>query len=569
MKVREDRAGRSAGDGGFPGASQLAALRAWYAGLPARAAVVQYLGQSKATGQSSRAMLGDIRRQLASYAKVRHRDDLAAVMEHPASERERRARAVENAIEKLRHLPVPAPLVTDAVERWLPGRAARALKNSGIQTLADLTVRVPRRRRWWAAIPGLGSRSARLVEEFFAAHPTLTERARALVVVPRTETSPWEHLVVPHEVDGSRGAFRAPQATCTLSAGNDYEAVQAWLGLQDSTPTRRAYRKEAERLVLWAILERGKALSSLTTEDAIAYRTFLRRPSPRERWVGPARPRTSAEWRPFQGPLAPRSVAYALSVIGALYRWLIEQRYALANPFAGVKVKGTSRGAAFDGSRVFTEHEWTLIRSTADGVEWIGGWSEEGAQRLRFVLDFWYATGLRPSEMVDARLGAIEHDAQDDVWLNVVGKGSKYGKVVLPLLARGALDRYLAQRRLPVTRSRWNPKTALVPGLQEDATGITASRLWAVMRRFFLHAAEALVSASPSTADKLKNATPHWMRHTHATHALALGVELTTVRDNLRHASVATTSVYLHTDEVKRARQIGEAFPAQFANRPK
>ena len=241
----------------------------------------------------------------------------------------------------------------------------------------------------------------------------------------------------------------------------------------------------------------------------------------------------------------------------------------MANPFAGVKVKGTSRGAAFDGSRVFTEHEWTLIRSTADGVEWIGGWSEEGAQRLRFVLDFWYATGLRPSEMVDARLGAIEHDAQDDVWLNVVGKGSKYGKVVLPLLARGALDRYLAQRRLPVTRSRWNPKTALVPGLQEDATGITASRLWAVMRRFFLHAAEALVSASPSTADKLKNATPHWMRHTHATHALALGVELTTVRDNLRHASVATTSVYLHTDEVKRARQIGEAFPAQFANRPK
>jgi site-specific recombinase XerD len=211
---------------------------------------------------------------------------------------------------------------------------------------------------------------------------------------------------------------------------------------------------------------------------------------------------------------------------------------------------------------VFTEHEWTLIRSTADGIEWIGGWSEEGAQRLRFVLDFWYATGLRPSEMVDARLGAIEQDVQDDVWLNVVGKGSKHGKVALPLLARGALDRYLAQRRLPVTRTRWNPKTALVPGLEEDADGITASRLWAVMRRFFLHAAQALASVSPSTADKLKHATPHWMRHTHATHALARGVELTTVRDNLRHASVATTSVYLHTDEVKRARQMGEAFPA-------
>lgn len=53
------------------------------------------------------------------------------------------------------------------------------------------------------------------------------------------------------------------------------------------------------------------------------------------------------------------------------------------------------------------------------------------------------------------------------------------------------------------------------------------------------------------------------MRHTHATHALARGAELTTVRDNLRHASVATTSIYLHTDEVKRARQIGDAFAAR------
>ncbi|MDP9606094.1 UNVERIFIED_ORG: site-specific recombinase XerD [Variovorax paradoxus] len=550
---------------GFPTLSQLAALRAWYAGLPARAAVAQYLGQSRATGQSSRAMLSGIRRQLAEFARQRHRDDLALLIAHPAAEREERARAVRDAIEKLQQLPLPVPMVTDSVDRWLPTRAARALQTSGIRTLADLTLRVPRRRRWWAVVPGLGARSARQIEEFFAANPELTERAWALVVAPRTEISPWEHLIVPQEVDGSRGTFRAPQATCTLSASNDYEAVRAWLSLQESAATQRAYRKEAERLMLWAILERGRALSSLTTEDAIAYRAFLRRPSPRERWVGPARPRTSAEWRPFQGALAPRSVAYALSVIGALYRWLIEQRYALANPFAGVKVKGAGQGGAFDGSRVFTEHEWSLIRSTADGIEWIGGWSQEGAQRLRFVLDFWYATGLRPSEMVDARLGSIEPDAQGDTWLNVVGKGNKRGKVALPLLARGALDQYLAQRGLPVTPSRWSPNTALLPGLTEDAAGISASRLWAVMRRFFLHAAQALESVNAFVADKLKRATPHWMRHTHATHALARGVELTTVRDNLRHASVATTSVYLHTDEVKRARQIGEAFPARIS----
>jgi hypothetical protein len=74
---------------------------------------------------------------------------------------------------------------------------------------------------------------------------------------------------------------------CLLKASNDYEAVQSWLSLHESAATQRAYRKEAERLILWAIVERDCALSSLTTDDAIAYRSFLRRPTPHERWIGP------------------------------------------------------------------------------------------------------------------------------------------------------------------------------------------------------------------------------------------------------------------------------------------
>lgn len=65
---------------------------------------------------------------------------------------------------------------------------------------------------------------------------------------------------------------------------------------------------------------------------------------------------------------------------------------------------------------------------------------------------------------------------------------------------------------------------------------------------------------SPALAAKLRRASPHWMRHTHATHALARGAELTTVRDNLRHASISTTSIYLHGDDVKRAKQMNAAF---------
>jgi len=83
-----------------------------------------------------------------------------------------------------------------------------------------------------------------------------------------------------------------------------------------------------------------------------------------------------------------------------------------------------------------------------------------------------------------------------------------------------------------------------------------------VLRRFFLLAAEAIEADHAPLAKKLRCASPHWMRHTHATHALGHGAELTTVRDNLRHASVSTTSIYLHSDEVKRAQQIAQAFSA-------
>ncbi len=569
MKTRQTRPPASVSDPRLPDADSLAALRGWYAGLTSRAAVARYLPGHRASGESSRAMIGRIRRRLVAFAESRHRLDLAAVFQHAPMDRQRQASAVERAIHALRSLPAPQPQITDAVELWLAARTANALLAHDIRTLADLTVRIPRRQRWWTGIKGLGVSGARAVEEFFAGHPQLSERARALITIERPAgIVPWEQLRLPHEVDGSEGSFRAPRDACTLNATNDYEAVQAWLALHETAATQRAYRKEAERLILWAIVERGRALSSLTTDDATAYRTFVRRPTPRGRWVGPPRPRNSVEWRPFTGGLSARSASYALTVLCALFRWLIEQRYVLANPFAGIKVRGAALRPALDTARGFTETEWLLIRTIADGLEWSYGWSVPAAQRLRFLLDFGYATGLRASELAGAVLHDIRVDGCGDYWLHLVGKGSKPGKVALPPLATSALDQNLLERRLPLTRERWNPKTTLIASLREDeAAGITGARLWRVMRRFFLKAAEVLESDHPTLAEKLRRASPHWMRHSHATCALEHGAELTSVRDNLRHASISTTSMYLSGNDTRRARQFTEAFCQRKASR--
>lgn len=543
----------------YPDASLLAALRAWYAGMPSREAVERYCPSALGDGTSARGVLGRLRRQLADFSVSRHRDDLAKLFQCAAAERIRYSKAVTRALEILPSLPLAQPQISDPIDAWLPLRAVGTLRQHGIKTLADLTVRIPRRRRWWSVIPGLGLRSARRIEAFFAAHPALTERARTLVAATPAPVVPWEHICLPDDVDGSQGAFRAPRQMCALAATNDHQAIGAWLALHEATETQRAYRREAERLLLWAILERRKALSSLTSEDATAYRAFLRHPAPRARWVAPARPRSSPEWRPFTGALSPDSIAYALSVLGAMFRWLIEQRYVLANPFAGLKVRGAQRNGKLDTSRAFTSGEWNLLRAIADGLEWSHGWTTPAAQRLRFLLDFGYATGLRAGELVGVTLGGIEIGARGERWLHLVGKGAKTGKVVLPSLARDALDQYLLQRGLPVTPARWSPDTPLLGSL-EEAGGVTPPRLRQVLRRFFQTAADAIRADHPSLADKLLRATPHWMRHTHATHALAQGATLTTVRDNLRHVSITTTSIYLDDDEVQRTRQIEQIF---------
>lgn len=550
----------------FPTADELAAFRASMEGFSSRRAVERFAPKLLGDGASARAVLGRVRRALQTAARDRGCPELVDLFDSTKTRAgTRRAATVAAAIDELRNARPRAPFVGDAVGEWLSPRTAASLEAAGIKTLAGVAVRMTRRKQWWFDIPGLGLAGARRLAKFFGEHPELAERTEA--AVPATVISgvvPWESLTLPGALDGSSGQFRAPVENCTLAARNDYAAASAWIDRQESPATRRAYTKEAERLILWAIVERGKPMSSLTAEDATAYRAFLRQPTPRTRWVGPPRPRTSSEWRPFAGALAANSIKYTVSVLGAMYRWLAEHGYLLSNPFAGMKVRGATSSAPLDAQRVFSQGEWSLVRVVADGLEWSYGWTKGAAQRLRFLVDFCYSTGLRASEFTGSNLGNLEVKPSGETWLHLVGKGDKEGKVSVPPLGRDALAQYLVQRGLPTSPSKWNPNCPLLARIDEEGdAAIGPNRLWTVVRRFFETAASVLEEQNPALAKKLRQASPHWMRHTHATHALERGADIITVRDNLRHASIATTSTYLHSDEAKRDREMSAAFGAR------
>ncbi|WP_219805758.1 A24 family peptidase, partial [Ralstonia pickettii] len=128
-------------------ASFLDALRAWHAGLSSRQAVAQYLGQERARGQSSRAVLGRIRRRLAALARERGRPALR----HPLRRRhlEQRGQIVAAALACQRGKPA-----ANATEHGARGLAARPLLPqvlrhglSGAQAGMPGAQRVEERRR--------------------------------------------------------------------------------------------------------------------------------------------------------------------------------------------------------------------------------------------------------------------------------------------------------------------------------------------------------------------------------------------------------------------------------------
>jgi site-specific recombinase XerD len=561
-------------------------------------------------------------RGLEGFSQQEQAEAYAAAYGPQARRLKRRDRLVRrqlDALHWLEALVAEPPRAGDAVTAWLHPALATRLEAAGVFTLHQLVERINGLgQSWHGGLRGIGATKAQRIVAWLRAHEgsiglplgahvalprsRLPAQALQTVVAAGTGIRPLEKIVVPAELDGRQGLYRRPQAQCLLAAGNDYEALLAWInakqgltaeeqraaaarrrarsaGPQEAalprvlSHTQRAYRKEAERFLLWAILVRGKALSSMAQEDCVAYRDFLADPQPRSLWCGPrGRERWSPLWRPFEGPLSPRAVAQALTILRNLYAFLVQQGYLVGNPWAGVAVP---RGAAprIDAGRSLTLAQWAFVR------EQLALQPDNGStRRLRAALLLLYATGLRLSEAVAARAGDLQWvayppDAQDaeevSGWvLRVVGKGRRLREVPVPPPVAQALLDYLASRGLEPDPAHPQTTRAHLLGLASDAgeraprlhagavdpaAGIAPNTLYDQLKTYFGHCARVLEAQGDARgAQRLAAASTHWLRHSHASHTIAAGTPIEIAQQNLGHASLSTTTVYVTTEQRRR-----------------
>lgn len=179
-------------------------------------------------------------------------------------------------------------------------------------------------------------------------------------------------------MDGRSGSNRY-LGVPRIDAPDDYRAVFAWLATKSGKPNiQRAYQNEAERILLWAILEQGKAMSDLTVEDCASYRDWLSmigRTEPgnwsfrvaQSEWIGAQKvERHKQTWRPFDGALSASSVRHALAIIiGNLFEWLVRVQYCSVNPWGAVAKSLAAHGAESDPdvefTRAFSVGQWGYI----------------------------------------------------------------------------------------------------------------------------------------------------------------------------------------------------------------
>ncbi|WPP02352.1 tyrosine-type recombinase/integrase (plasmid) [Pseudomonas sp. HR96] len=276
--------------------------------------------------------------------------------------------------------------------------------------------------------------------------------------------------------------------------------------------------------------------------DVRAYLAFLADPQPASVWVSPTKhPRQHPDWRPFAGPLGVSSQRYALVQLGSLYSWMVKAGWLKGNPVALVK----KPQAAVDPMI----QRLLPVEGIALAFEAIAA-TKSPLKRARdhFMLSLFYMTGLRTFEATASNMGTLRRSASGHLWLMVDGKRNKRREVPISEALFKELQYYRQAMGLPAEILP-GESTPLLMAANSKGKRASHSTVLKAMIDIMTRAAElARERRQYELADRLGEATTHWLRHSCFSHLAQATGDLVMVRSLAGHARLDTTSRYLHAE---------------------
>ncbi len=227
--------------------------------------------------------------------------------------------------------------------------------------------------------------------------------------------------------------------------------------------------------------------------------------------------------------LSTSSICRNLAAVKMFHRFLVRDGLAKEDPT----------------SLVDTPKQWTripevLTQKEMEAVLRVAQARGKNHQRDHAMLELFYASGMRVSEMVDLKVASVNLEAG---FVRAIGKGSKERIVPVGKKAREAIAYYCGRIRPKLL------KTAESDALFLSQQGKKMSRVmaWKIIKQY------------ARLAGIKKNIKPHTFRHTFATHLLEHGADLRSVQEMLGHADIATTQIYTHVDK-ERLKSVHKQF---------
>lgn len=501
-----------------------------------------------------------------------------------------------------------SPQRQDSVSAWLRPRVAAVLGEESVRTLADLMALIEvRGQGWWKPIRRIGAGKARRIEAWLRQHratlgdlkpsplPVATATDGVELSPDSRQLVPLERIRLPADLSGHSGHNRAT-AFCQISARNDLEAIDAYLyRYRGNEKTLRAYRKELERFLLWSILVRGKAMSSVLQEDCEAYKDFLARPD--EHWIGPKAMRHGPHWKPFAGIPSAASQRYAVQALRSFFAWLVNVRYLAGNPWLTVGDPAVPRATTpLRIEKALPKELWEKL-SREDGlidqITQIPAKELASRYRLRgktaqldLAAQFRLAKaallllgdgGLRREEAAFATRNHLKPVPNTALWeLDVLGKRNKWRTVFLPQRAVNAVKAHWSDRGLDFSFGMSDPpllspiftpltKEAQRKHVQEDGSlrnaGFSQDGLYRVITTTLRRIAECEdLDLDEEERGILRQTHPHSLRHTFGTQAAAGQVPLDVLQRVMGHASLQTTTIYVQAEKRRSIEEMGKFF---------